>query len=214
MGKNVPVGFCGRCQKPLYKGDAYRMEFRDSVDAFSSPDASELQYPVCEACTKRREEKRKADDKKSRKRKTVLRLWIGGILSVVTLCIGIPVAFYVPLSETPGTLPTILLTFLSAYLLFAFTFQIFNDDFEFITDVFAVGFKSFRMPGVIFTLDAEGILRLIVVKLFLALISTALSVLWFLFFAVITFLLCGITFPFSLAKAIKAFRKSKLKKEI
>ena len=208
MGENRPVGFCDVCKKPLYEKDNYRIEYR-TADFTEHPAVTGLPYPVCDACARAREEKRHRSEQKERKKQTVLRLWIGGLLSAAALIVGAVLAFREPLRTSPGTALTLVFTVLAGYLIFAFAFQIFNDDIEFLSDFFDIGFKSFRMPGVIFSLDPEGIFRLIAVKLFLAFLSAALSVLWFLLFFSLTVLLCGITFPFFLPKALSAYRSAR-----
>lgn len=62
----------------------------------------------------------------------------------------------------------------------AFGIQVFWED-SVVLDIFLFFFKSFKLPGVIFTLDLDGLIFLILVKLGGAIITGLLSVLVFLF---------------------------------
>ena len=74
-----------------------------------------------------------------------------------------------------------------------------------ISDVFDFFIRSFRMPGLIFSLDLNGIIWFITVKLGLAILSSILSVAWFSVGVVICAGLSIFAFPFSLIKKIKNF---------
>ena len=82
-----------------------------------------------------------------------------------------------------------------------------------VTDIFFFFLKSFKMPGVIFTLDIDGLLFLIFVKLFGALLSVFLSVIFFLIGLIITPLVSIVIFPFALIKRITEGKKLKAQAE-
>lgn len=81
----------------------------------------------------------------------------------------------------------------------AFGIQVFWED-SVVLDIFLFFFKSFRLPGVIFTLDLDGIIFLIVVKLAGAIITGLLSVLVFLFGLLFTPVASVFILPFAAIK--------------
>ena len=83
----------------------------------------------------------------------------------------------------------------------------------FIVDMFFFFLKSFRMPGVIFTLDLDGLIFLILVKVFGAILSVLLSVVFFLIGLIITPVVSVVIFPFAAIKRVaetKSLKRSAL----
>lgn len=78
-----------------------------------------------------------------------------------------------------------------------------------ITDVFLFFCRSFRMPGLIFTLDLDGIIWLITVKILFAILSGLLSVICFVFGVCIASVMAVVAWPFSLAYRIKEIKAYK-----
>ena len=72
-----------------------------------------------------------------------------------------------------------------------------------LTDVFDFFMRSFTMPGVIFSLDLDGIIWFITVKLGLAILSGILSVVCALIGIAICAALATVSFPFTLVAANK-----------
>ena len=90
----------------------------------------------------------------------------------------------------------------------AFGIQVFWED-SVVLDIFTFFLKSFSFPGVIFTLDLDGILFLIFVKLLGAIICTLLSVIVFLFGLLFTPVASVFILPFAAIK--RAVEGKKLK---
>ena len=91
----------------------------------------------------------------------------------------------------------------------AFGIQVFWED-SVVPDIFFFFFKSFRMPGVIFTLDIEGIAFLIAVKIVGAILCAILSLVVFIFGLFFTPAVSIFILPFAAIK--RAFEGRQLKK--
>lgn len=91
----------------------------------------------------------------------------------------------------------------------AFGIQVFWED-SVVTDIFFFFLKSFKMPGVIFTLDIDGLIFLILVKIGGAILGAILSVIVFIFGLFFTPVASVFILPFAAIK--RAFEGNKLKK--
>ena len=78
---------------------------------------------------------------------------------------------------------------------FAFIMQVFWDGV--VIDVFMFFVHSFRLPGVIFTLDLDGLIFLVAFKVIGAIVLGILSALWFLFGLFVTPLISLVVLPFA-----------------
>ena len=92
---------------------------------------------------------------------------------------------------------------------FTFTSQCFWG--EFMSDFFLFFVKSFRMPGLIFSLDLDGILWFITVKLLLMVLSGILSAVLFLIGLFMSPIVSVFSFPISLP--VELHKLKKLRKE-
>ena len=90
----------------------------------------------------------------------------------------------------------IITSIILGYLAFAFTSQMFWDNLVFDCMFFII--RSFRLPGLIFTLDIEGIIWYITVKLTLSVLAFLLSLAFFVLGVVVTVVFAGFYFPFGL----------------
>ncbi|MDE6850234.1 MAG: hypothetical protein K2J54_02795 [Clostridia bacterium] len=90
---------------------------------------------------------------------------------------------------------------------FAFVMQMFWDGV--INDMFFFFLKSFRMPGVIFTLDLDGLIFLLLVKVGGAILGAILSVLFFLIGLIVMPIAGIMILPFAAIK--RGFETRKLK---
>ena len=66
--------------------------------------------------------------------------------------------------------------------------------------------KSFRMPGIIFSLDLNGIISFICIKLVFGIISGMLSLFVFLTGVAISFVVSAFAFPFEISKYVKKYK--------
>ena len=90
----------------------------------------------------------------------------------------------------------------------AFGIQVFWED-SIVPDIFFFFLKSFKMPGVIFTLDLDGIIFLILVKIGGAILGAILSVIIFLFGLLFTPVASIFILPFAAIKRGLEGRKLK-----
>lgn len=90
----------------------------------------------------------------------------------------------------------------------AFGIQVFWED-SVVTDIFFFFLKSFRMPGVIFTLDLDGLIFLLLVKIGGAILGAILSVLVFLFGLLFTPVAAVFILPFAAIKRTLEGKKLK-----
>lgn len=208
-GEPVPVaskeerkvlGNCCVCQKTIYEGDDH-----DEVNV-NHGSARTYRYSTidlyCRKCAdeKQENEQRELEYRNNKAKKTGL--IVGGILGVLCLVIGIIVVAInvVPESIAGGIVGIIFLS----YALFAFTYCCFARN-NFIASLFLeiAQFGFVKMPGVIFSLDLNGIVSLILIKctlwvlgFLLALATTVLG------FAISAFLAMFV-FPFALRNSIQ-----------
>ncbi|MDE6790940.1 MAG: helix-turn-helix domain-containing protein, partial [Clostridia bacterium] len=91
----------------------------------------------------------------------------------------------------------------------AFGIQVFWED-SVVPDIFFFFLKSFTLPGVIFTLDLDGIIFLILVKIGGAILCAILSVIFFLFGLLFTPIASIVILPFAAIK--RALEGRSLKK--
>lgn len=86
-------------------------------------------------------------------------------------------------------------------MLFTFTTQMFWG--EAVPECLFFFIKTFRMPGLIFTLDLDGIIWLITVKLTLSILFAVLSVLIFVFGFFVTLIFSVVAYPFAMLSYFK-----------
>lgn len=189
----INYGYCESCKKPLTYG-----QFQEDTRLSGK---SRLYCKPCYAKLQKARADGKVFSHRQQTKKSLI--WGGGVGGAVFLVLFIvafvsqrkmPLQIGIPLSVIVG------------YIMFAFVSQMIWDGV--INDMFFFSFHSFKMPGVIFTLDVEGILFLITVKLGLALLSVFLSVVFFLLIGlVLTPLSSTVTFPFSFLWRLRQTKK-------
>lgn len=174
-------GYCERCKKPVGPGEYVVESTRGG------------QHIYCKSCKMKMDKAARSADYYAHKRTTVKSvIWgaVAGVIALiavlVTLLVGDPTF---PKGEAVG------FAFASGIALFSFVMQMFWDGV--VNDMFFFFLKSFRMPGVIFTLDVEGLLFLIFVKVGGAILGAILSVLLFLIGMIITPLCSIVILPFA-----------------
>ena len=124
---------------------------------------------------------------------------VGGVGAAVALIFSI--VFTVQKQDTSA----IIGGYISVYGLFAMISQIIWGNS--VADVFAFFKRSFTMPGVIFTLDIDGIIWAICVKILLSILSVILSVLCLIVGLFVTMFYAMILFPFGLVGKIREVNK-------
>lgn len=177
------LGVCESCNIPIY-------EAKEIV--------RKTHHIYCKDC----ESKMITQVKQNRINKSISKrkksFWVGGIISGLWIAMTI----YVGISEGDNSfiLPNVILgivvfTFISCFIL--------QNNFirEMTLSIFSFGFV--KMPGLIFTLDLDGIIWLITVKLFLWLLGIFLACLFGLIAVFIGAILSVFVYPFAIAKNFK-----------
>ncbi|MGN0824423.1 MAG: hypothetical protein ACI4MB_05075, partial [Candidatus Coproplasma sp.] len=191
-------GYCERCKKPVGPGE-YVVE-----------SGRGWQHIYCNDCAKKNRIENQistANNNLSEHKKGTIRSFIfGPIAGVVVLAIML-----ICLLTGSDPLPTteaVIISIVYGLCYFTFIGQMFWDGV--VQDLFFFFLKSFKMPGVIFTLDLEGILALIFIKILFAFLSIFLSIIWFLLGVLIILPLFSLViYPFALVKHIHTGKKLK-----
>lgn len=195
-------GYCERCNKPVGLGE-YKVFVRKANQDGVFESTQEL---LCNECAKLKEEKickekeLKIKMKRDENKKVFSRGIIWGTVGAIIALI-FAIVFTVQGEDTT----TLVGSYILIYGLFAMISQIFWDNS--VCDLFFFFCKSFTMPGIIFEFSIDGFIWAICVKLFLALLSIILSVLWFAIGFFVTVFYAMFAFPFGLVGAISEMKK-------
>ena len=199
--QGVILAYCDTCDKPLYNPKEYQVTIENGV-----------QHTTCIECIpkkaaakqKQRDERLAAerrarqDNEKGELRKGLLWGILGGIgLAILTLIGGI-------VAEEPAWMIAVM-TLLGAYGGYALVAQFIWVNS--VWDVFCFFLKTVKWPGVIFTLDLEGLFFLIFVKILFAVLGAIIGVLLFLLGFFVTWAYAMIIFPFALIKEIRDIKQ-------
>ena len=186
----VMLGVCKECGKTVYEGEEVTTE----------------PALVCKKCVERKKvEAKRAAEEADKRRKAAEQakldethkirnrglIWSGAIIGFITvLCI-------IGLVADPKNVMYTLIG-LAVIIVFGYPFvaQLFWDGV--IVDIVMFGGKVVGMPGVIFDLDLDGIIFLIVVKILFAVIKFLIWLVTFLAAAVVALFISPFTFPFAL----------------
>lgn len=196
----ISIASCVKCGKKLYEGD--HINYPTSRSGRSRH--THYNRPTCESCHRQNlaNQKNVAHEQalnESRKYRIHGFVW-GGLAGVIVF--GIMLS-----SAIKGTLPNvtlgegILYSIISTYAIFALVFTAILDN-NFIGGMFGsiVSF-SIRMPGLIFTLDLDGIFWFLTVKLALFILGVIGTILLFVLAVVLCGFLAMFVFPFALRKS-------------
>ncbi len=188
----VMLGVCKECGKTVYEGE----------EATTEPAL------VCRKCAERKKvEAKRAADEADKRRKAAEQakldgthkirnrglIWSGIIIGIITVfCI---VGLILDPKDVAYTLIGLAVIIVFGY---PFVAQLFWDGV--IADITFFGGKVVGMPGVIFDLDLDGIIFLIVVKILFAIIKFLIWLVTVIAAAVVALLISPFTFPFALRK--------------
>lgn len=197
----VVIAYCDVCDKAMYSPKEYQVTIEKGV-----------QHTTCKECVaKREEQKRKARDEHLLAARNAQRsgeveqlrkglLW--GILGAVVLA-GIMLVGGIYGDNEAWEVAVV--TIAAAYGGYAIVSQcIWGNS---VLSVLTFFLRSFRLPGIIFTLSIQGLLFLIVVKIAGAILCAILSVIVFIVGFFITWAYAMVIFPFALIKEIREIRQ-------
>lgn len=203
------VGYCEKCHKPLDMGDYKVMTETQRVRHGHTHHTVSSQHVYCEDCYKTILAEKQQKEEKERQERLLLerakkkrRFKLGLTFGIISFIVVAIVFLVVGLTRTNGVgTAFIVFAILGTYGFGAFISQCFWDGY--VLDILEFFLHSFRMPGVIFTLDLNGIISLIFIKLTLSILSSVLSLLIFLLGVGISCCCSIFTFPFAVAKNSK-----------
>ena len=188
----VMLGVCKECGKTVYEGE----------EATTEPAL------VCKKCVERKKvEAKRAAEEEDKRRKAAEQakldethkirnrglIWSGAIIGVIIL-LGV-VGLVKDPTNVGYTLGGMAIVLVFGY---PFVAQLFWDGV--IADITFFGGKVVGMPGVIFDLDLDGIIFLIVVKILFAIIKFLIWLVTVIAAAVVAMIISPFTFPFALRK--------------
>ena len=197
---SVVLAYCDTCDKPLYNPKEYQVSI---VNGIQHTTCLECVPKKIEAANKAKEEARarqRAAEKESNWQ-TVRKGLLWGILGGGGIAVLAIISGFVSGIATSEVLAFILGTVFLSYGGYAMVAQLVWGNS--VGEVFGFFFKTLKLPGVIFTLDLDGILFLIFVKIAGAILSALFSVLLFLLGLFVTLFYSMIIFPFALIRQIR-----------
>lgn len=187
------IGYCEECKKPIYEGDAYEIEKHYRRGGSSQT----IRCKACDELVKQRRRAANRSELSSQRKKGFI---VGGIISGAVLIISLIALI------TQGMYSELWAPFVLGYAVLAFVSQCFWG--EFMLDFIGFFIKSLTFPGLIFTLDLDGIIWFICVKLLFAIIGFIFSALFFLLGLFLAFLIAMFSFPFALVKCNLEIKKA------
>lgn len=182
MGVLEPKVLCARC----YRAELDRQE-------------AEARRIIEEENRKIQQEEATRSRMRSKRNRSMI---VGGIVALAVL---IAMIIYGINDNSVGS--KLLYGFICSYFAFTFTASMFFDGV--VRDIVeGISSKSIHFPGLIFTLDLDGILWLISVKILFAILGFLAGILFFVFGIVLGVLVSGFTYPFSLLYQNRCIRKA------
>lgn len=185
----IIIGYCDACNKAIAQNEPYHVYHAAGGRG---------QRIVCGACYEREEASRRQDAYED-ERKTFRRsMTVSILIAALVLIIGVAMA----IAEKD---PVYLVSIAIAAALFMFVSQCFWTSYALGLLLFFC--RSFRLPGLIFTLDLDGIVWFITVKLLFGILTALLSALLFGVGLLVSMAVGAVTFPFCFASEIKKLRE-------
>ncbi len=198
----VKIGICKTCENPIYENDKFHHMSENK--RVGRGHHIKVEYDLCDSCyqkleesKKREKEIKKAAERVKQKKLTIWSYIIGAIVAIITLVVCI--LNY----STVGIGWTICLPVIILYVAIADVYCIslaFIDESWIGEMFFDIAGFSIKMPGVIFTFDADGLAFLIGMKIFFAILSVFISVGVFLFALLIASICSIFCFPYMFIK--------------
>lgn len=176
-------GYCEDCKKPV--------GLNEYVVVHTGKGAG-IQHIYCNECNRKRmmyDAIRQNDEYKSKNKKSII--W-GALAGIGVLAV---LAAIMAFDKNDPMWLRALIPIIAGIGYFAFVMQVFWDGV--VIDVFSFFLKSFSLPGVIFTLDLDGVIFLVAFKVIGAILVGLLSALWFLIGLIVTPLIALVVLPFA-----------------
>lgn len=184
------LAVCESCNKPIY-------EPQDIVRGSRRRGRSYTDFVICHTCDEEQREKAHANAVFQANARRVKSYWFGGLAAAVVLAIGLAITISMrdPVAITVASV--------IGLLFFPFVSCIVLDN-NFIMEMSATVFDwgIVKMPGLIFSLDLDGIIWFLTVKLALMIISFIVGAAFFLAGISLGLALSVFVYPFALRKSI------------
>ena len=182
------LSLCEKCHKPI-------TEQKDLVAVTHLKSPTTYRCAACDAKIKKQEHDSKVNHGLTCRRRSFI---FGGLITAALL--GVALGVGIGTGQSAGVVVALSVV---AVLFFPFVSCMFLNN-TFIVDMFesVAGFGFVRMPGIIFSLDLDGIIWFLTIKLALFLLSIALGVLSFLLAVVLGWFLGLFVYPYALRKNI------------
>lgn len=187
------VGYCSTCKRPIEQREKYEVFTRRGG-------AQTITCPQCAVKNRIRNAEFELSRERTRFRRSMI---TGG-------CIAGGIAVIVAIIAIATKNVTVLAALALVPMSFTFASQCFWDGI--VSDCFFFFLRSFRMPGLIFALNLEGIIWFITVKLLLMILSGLLSVLFILLGVAVSLVFSLFVFPFGMMK--EAHTLNELKRNV
>ncbi len=188
------LGVCDYCHKAITDSDDYHHQ-----EWHKSHNGGVATLTLCDECFTNKKKAEKAthdsDVLKMRKRSFI---W-GTIIALVYLAIGLPISISL---KGSSQITGILISVIGCPLMFTFISCLFLGD-NFIGDVWIsiMSFGFVKMPGIIFTLDLDGIFFLLTVKLFLWILGILIALFMFCIATSVGMVLSAFVYPSAIKKS-------------
>jgi len=198
------LALCECCNKPIYESNLIRrFDEKVSIGHGIAHDTESRSRVYCDACYKKKLAKETEERKKEeqarlegfKKRRIHSFIW-SSLVAAFFVFLGV-------ICLVDGVMDAAIFYFVIAVMAFTFTscMILFN---TFIPEMWlSICGWGIKLPGVIFTLDLDGILFLIFVKLLGALLSLLVSIASFIFATLLSMVLSVFVYPFALGRNIK-----------
>ncbi len=189
----IVYAYCEKCKKPLYSTEEYVVK-RDGV----------IQHVFCKTCDADLTAQKRAQTKKNNRTEFLRGIKWATVAAAIALVLGIIAIVNCPADDLPYAICGAIFIILGA---FASVSQIIWCTF--LCDVFTFFLRSLKFPGLIFTLDLDGIVWFICVKLLFAIVGFIFSAVVFIVGLFVTAAVGIVSFPFVLPKAVKDSKNEK-----
>ncbi len=183
----VIVAYCDDCKRPIEQGEKYHVKTYRSGQKITCPECHHKNMLTSKSAEL-------YDAKKALKRGFIWGGSVGGGTALIFLLAAIISGDYAWCAAL-----------LISLWLFVFIAQCFWGEWMF--EFMCFFLHSFRMPGVIFTLDLDGIIWAISVKILLGFLSVCLSALIALFGVAVSLIVSIVSFPVALINQRRTIKK-------
>ncbi|MBR6737652.1 MAG: helix-turn-helix transcriptional regulator [Clostridia bacterium] len=179
-------GYCVKCKEPVAPGE---------YEVVSNGLTQEI---YCKECNRVRKERQRKIEAENRSKEIKSGIFWGIVSLVISLVLGFVL---IKIFGLENDAISWIVYGVGSYGLGAMVCMLIWGTWLF--DIFEFFIRSFQMPGVIFTLDIDGLIFLIVVKIGLALLSGLLSLVIGLIGVIICSAIATVGFPFTLIHELK-----------